>query len=288
MTISKIKIYIAILATIFCTNISRAFTIPDVHCPDDTIRARQIMDSIATLPENRGLRIAAAAKGLQGIQHGTPAYNTGKGTLTLSLHRLDPISFINNSIALGNASATQRRWFDYSFALENISRRKGIDNGFASVLIYGADWIVDNVYRGNIKELTDRYSGGNIYKTKSLDYITHHKDQFPALADSATYESVRMNEMGYRTHRIPHLKKEQIRNSDIRKELQNGDIIMLLSKEPDYDIYDMGIVCIEPDGPHLIHIDRQTGVVREDPYDINRTFKNESQYFYGWRWLRAE
>lgn len=268
---------------------AQAFTIPRIHCSEDTVRAVAIMQTLGDAPADAGRRLVLAAKELEGSDVGNPGWNDSAGTLTLDLHTFDGLAFVNNAIALAKGSMTpDKRWFDYSFALEGISRRKGNDTGPASQMIYGSDWIVDNVYRGNIVELTDRYNGGYLHKTKSLEAVSRNLDKYPALKDSAAREAVKMFEMGYRTHRIPHLKKEMAGKSDIISNMRDGDIIMMLCKDDDFDLYDIGIVAMRDDGPHLIHCDRNTGKVREDPFPLKQLFKKENQFFYGYRWLRLK
>ena len=147
--------------------------------------------------------------------------------------------------------------------------------------------MVDNIYRGNLKEMTEYVSGGG-FKTKTLDYMTRHKDEFPAMTDDAVSDKVRMNEMGYRSHRIPHLKKQSVANKPLHELMDDGDIIMMLSPEPDRDLYDIGFVELKEGEPYLIHISYDNGKVVADPYPLARLFKLESQHFYGYRWLRPQ
>lgn len=144
---------------------------------------------------------------------------------------------------------------------------------------------MDNVYRGHLKEMTEYVTGGG-FKTKTLDYITRHKDEYPALKDPKVYDKVRMMEMGYRSHRIPHLKKQSAANKPLHEIMKDGDIIMMLSQEIDFDIYDVGFIEMVDGEPHLIHISHENGNVTADPYPLSRLFKIDGQHFYGYRWLR--
>ena len=56
--------------------------------------------------------------------------------------------------------------------------------------------------------------------------------------------------------------------------------------ESDFDIYDIGVVSMEKGEPYLIHVSRATNKVELDPYPLQRLFKIEGQFFYGYRWLR--
>lgn len=262
-----------------------------VATPSDTVTAARMVSELRAMPGGTsiGPRVAAAAVMLTGVAAGQPLDNDSTGTAIIGFERTDGLGLVNMAMALAQAAGSPLgRWQDYGEALVNVSRRRGEDTGFASKMMYGADWVTDNVYRGNISDLTERYSGSNVFKTKSLDKISLNRADYPALADSATYEALRMVEMGYRTHKIPHLKKETLSKKDILEDLRDGDIIMMLSSDPRFDIYDIGIVHIQPDGPHFIHVSPSTGKVVEEAEVLPRWFKKENQYFYGYRWLRPE
>ena len=265
---------------------SSALAGPRIHCSEDTVKVSRILGSLQTADKDLGKRCVAAAEELVGTVWAPAHDNDTIGTMVVNLHGFDRMGFVNNVLALAKASLhhmpVERQ---YEIALEGYSRRKGEDNGFPSQLFYGADWIVDNIYRGNLKEVTE-YVGGGSFKPKTLDYMTRHADEFPAMKDPAVNDKIRMIEMGYRSHRIPHLKKQSVGNKEIRDMMEDGDIVIMLSNELDYDVYDIGFVKMVGGEPHFIHISRETGKVVEDPYPLSRLFKLENQHFYGYRWLR--
>lgn len=259
---------------------------PRIHCSEDTLKVSRILENLQSVEGNLGKRCVAAATELVGTLWSSAPDNDSIGTVVVNLHGFDRMGFVNNVLALAKSSLhhmpVERQ---YEIALEDYSRRKGEDNGFASRLYYGADWIVDNIYRGNLKEMTE-YVGGGGFKPKTLDYMTRHSDEFPAMSNPVVKDKVRMIEMGYRSHRIPHLKKQSAGNKEIKDLMADGDIIILLSNEPDYDVYDIGFVEMKNGEPYLIHISYENGKVVEDPYPLSRLFKLENQHFYGYRWLR--
>ncbi len=260
---------------------------PRFHCGEDSAKALEILAATAA-QESRQSRIATAARALAGIKTSDEALLDSTGRLEINLHRLSPLDFVSAVLAFSKACDNRNPGVqEFAEAFENIACRKGSDTGFASRLKYGADWAVDNIYRGNVGELTERMPD-NVFKTKSLDHFTTHRDKYPAMTDSTTYEEVRMVEMGYRSHKIPHLKKQTITKKEIAETLREGDVIMLLSPESDYDLQDIGIL-VERDGVlHFIHASRQTGVVTEEPDPLPRFFKTQGQHFYGYRIIRPQ
>ena len=255
------------------------------HCSEDSLRVMEIIDKAKGI-ENYGDRIVAAAKAMQGIPFGKAADNDSVGTLVIRLDSLNQREFIYMAIAAAKTaqlSVPTLREFENN--LEDVSRRKGKDEGFHSQFLYGADWIIDNVYRGNLKEMTEYLDGGS-YKTKTLDYVSRHPQEFPAMNNPEVADKVKVVEFGYRGHRIPHLKKQSIGNKNVKELMQNGDIIIMNPHDTDFDIYDIGIVSFENGNPYMIHISKETNKVALDPYPLPRLFKIEGQFFYGYRWLR--
>ena len=255
------------------------------HCPSDSAKVMEVIKA-ASEAHSYGDKIVAAAKAMSGIPLGKAADNDSIGTLVIRLDSLNQREFIYMAMAAAKTSqlsVPSLREFEKN--LENVARRKGVDEGFASQFLYGSDWIVDNVYRGNLKDMTEYLDGGS-YRTKTLDYVSRHPEQFPAMSDSLTAEKIRVMEFGFRSHRIPHLKKQSIGNKNVKELLHNGDIIILSPNDMDFDIYDIGIVSFENGEPTLIHISKDKGIVALDPYPLSRLFKIEGQFFYGYRWLR--
>lgn len=255
------------------------------HCAEDSVKVMELIEA-AKGSEDYGGRIVAAAKWFSGVPFGTAADNDEQGTIVIRLDTVNQREFIYLSMAAAKtAGLTVPTLRDFEKNFENISRKKGQDEGFASQFQYGSDWIVDNVYRGNLKDMTEYLEGGG-YRTKTLDYVSRHADQFPAMKDSVTAEKIKIMELGYRSHRIPHLKKQSIGNKIMKDLLKNGDIIIMSPVDVDFDIYDIGIVSFENGEPTLIHVSKEKNAVGVDPYPLPRLFKIEGQHFYGYRWLR--
>ncbi len=261
---------------------------PRVHCAEDTAMVAKVLRAVTDNGGTLGERIAFAARQLEGTPWSNAEDRDTTGTVIINMHGFDRLGFVNTAMALGAASLKPvPRVEEFELLFENMSRRKGEDNGFPSRLIYVSDWIVDNVYRGNLKEMTEYVTGGG-FKTKTLDYVSHHPEEYPALKNPEVLEKVKMNEMGYRSHRIPHLKKQSAANKPLHELMQTGDVIVMLSPQPDFDLYDIGVIEMRGGEPYLIHISHENGSVVADPYPLARLFKLDGQHFYGYRWLRPQ
>ena len=274
---------------LWCRGFAFDFSNPAVHCGEDTIKAEKIVEELQSSRETKGKRLVETACALKGGGIDTYYHTDSVGSLRLNLDDFTPLMFVNTVVAIENASEKPgvASWKNVVTELENIACRRGENNGFPSIMFHGADWVADNVFRGNIKELTENYPGALAVRTKSLDDMTRNRDKYAALSDPDNFEKVRMTEMGFRTHRIPTLKKESIEKKELLSDLKDGDIILFVPGGDGYDIYDMGFISIREDGPHLIHLSPRSKTVVEEEEPLQRYMKLMTKYFQGYRLLRV-
>ncbi len=256
------------------------------HCPQDTAEAMSIIREFYNPGGDPTKLTALIAEKFIGRPAVAVSKTDSVGEAEIRLDGFDEFSFINAVAALAKISTSPGiiRPKDVEKGIENITFRHGDADGFPTRMLYGGDWVVDNRARGNVKELTEDYS--DQFKTKSLSWITRHRDEYAALKDSATYERQRMVEMGYRTFKIPHMKRESSEWKQVISDLQEGDLIMLLTPNPDKDVLEMGYIISRPDGFHFIHLSEKDGKVVEENEVLGRYIKRRAKEVYGWRWLR--
>jgi len=256
------------------------------HCAADTATVARIIAQFHEPGANPAEKAGVIAETFVGTEYLPVTGKDTTGCPAVRVDAFDDISFINTVVALARlcTSPGHTRINEYADELENISCRRGEDRGFHTKLIYASDWIVDNKSRNNIKELTEVYS--DQFKTKSLDWVTHHRDQFDALKDSATYEDMRMVEMGFRTHKVPHMRRESTEWKKVETELNDGDILILLGNDPGMYAFERGILRKREDGFHFIHPSEKEGRVVEEKELIGRYIKRNAKRTYGYRWIR--
>ena len=276
---------LTVLAASFPTTVSATYT---VHCKEDVNEIVSLLETASASGDELGTRMVAVAKALQGKPFKDKFARDSTGMLIIDLQEMGKLEFINNVMAIARASfATNPGFETYAAEMENVTYRSGKENGFPSILFYGADWIGDNLYRGHLREMTEYMTGGG-FRTKTLDRLSNRSEDYAALKDSINLERIKNIEMGFRSHRIPHLKKQSAGNKPIHELMKDGDIIMMLDPASDYDIYDIGIVEMKEGVPYLIHMKPGANTIGEDEYPLSRLFKLEGQHFYGYRWLRPE
>lgn len=281
--------YILIAAS-FLAGYSASSAAMTYHCENDSVEVRMMLGE---LRDNKALttlgdRIEAAA--LMLVDKGADDYyaTDSIASLRVNVDSFTPMTFINTCIALAQTASTPAgNEMEFERRLGAISCRGGNDAGFPSIMWHSSDWIVDNIYRGNVRELTENYEGARS-KSKSLDYYTRHADEFAVMQNPEIAEKVQMTEMGFRTHRVPVLPKQAVERKDILSDMRNGDIMVMICNNDGEDIYNIGVISKDDSGlAHLIHYDPAKGkVVREDE-PMKRYFNLTTKYFNGFRLIRV-
>jgi hypothetical protein len=189
-------------------------------------------------------------------------------TLTVNLDSLDCTTFVDNVLALAY-TANERRasWQDFVYNLRRLRYRQGEVNGYASRLHYISDWIVDNVSRGNLKEVTAEHPEVR-YSVKSLDYMTSHRNLYPALANDANYAAMRNVESGFSNHRYPYMKGSWTTEKKLAAFIHSGDIICFTTATKGLDVTHLAIAAVENGVVRIIHCSSAAGKVVVDPLTL--------------------
>lgn len=177
--------------------------------------------------------------------------------LTVNLDGFDCTTFVETVTALTNTLQERRSsWIDFIYNLERIRYRSGQLTDYSSRLHYFSDWVLDNSHRGIIKEVTDRIANTS-HQVKTLDFMTTHRNKYPALADSATFARIKNVEVGYRNHKYPYIKPQNIAGANIKP----GDIIAITTKTRGLDVSHVGIAVKINGKIHLLHASSNEGKV---------------------------
>lgn len=207
--------------------------------------------------------------------------------ISVNIDQLDCTTFVETVLALAYTVNERRTsWQDFVFNLERIRYRNGQLNGYASRLHYICDWMADNTYRGNLEDATKNMPKV-FYVTRSIDFMSNHRDRYPALRDSAEFERIKNVEIGYRNHRFPYIKTNDLNNKFVKASLRDGDAIAFVSNLKDLDVTHMGFIVIIDGEPHALHASSSHGKVEitsQPLYD----FMKKNRHFIGIRVIRLK
>lgn len=225
------------------------------HCENDTVKIQNLLEEgLNTGYKDPGKLMIFYGEQLMNTPYVAKTLEGNDEYLTINIDELDCTTFMETCAALTLTTLSKRKsWRDYANNLENLRYKGGEMNGYASRLHYISDWIINNAARGNVKEITQDFPNPR-YVVKTLDFMSTHRDAYPALKDNEeNLEGIKNMEMGYRSHRYPMLDKNALRNKNIVAGLKDGDIIALLTKTEGLDATHVGIIKKIDGVPHLLH-----------------------------------
>ena len=174
----------------------------------------------------------------------------GEEHLVVNLHELDCVTFCENSLALARTIKQHSNTpAAFEAQLRLIRYRGGVITGYGSRLHYFAEWIADNEAKGVVRNIT-RHLGGR-RDTRSITFMSHHRDAYPRLADADALASIKAAEQRLNTARRYVLTKDMVR---LRQgSLRNGDIVGITTSIAGLDCSHTGIVLEAQGAVKLLH-----------------------------------
>lgn len=236
------------------------------HCDSDTI----VINQLLMKGHDSGINDANAliefyARQLLGTPYVAHTLEADEELLTINIHQLDCLTFIESLYALTRATLDRRySWRDYAANIENVRYRGGRMGDYSTRIHYISEWIIDNNMRGNLVEITPDLPHVD-YMVKNIDYMTHHTDSYRQLKnDSAMVEKIRRFEL--RNHRFPYLKRTWLDDKAVKAALRTGDFVTLVTKVEGLDVSHNGIIIIDDKGdPYLLDASMSGGKVMLEP-----------------------
>ena len=224
------------------------------HCANDTTKITQLLQrGIESGIKDANSLVAQYGEWLLGTPYVAHTLEGDTEMLTINIDELDCTTFVETLYALTRTTLTGRySWRDFAHNLEDIRYRGGNLNGYASRLHYISDWIIENTFRGNIKECTQDFNGVH-YMVKNIDFMSKNRDKYPALANDEVFMKIKGTEIGYRNHRFPYLKVDFNNQKRIKKMLKSGDIVAIVTNIKNLDVQHMGVIVLKKDIPYLLN-----------------------------------
>lgn len=250
------KNFIIPLLLLLCAPAIKAEDLPGIRFKNigaDTTRLQNILSKYHHSNKNTGDLMLAIAEEFTGTPYVGHTLEVTPEMVTVNTSELDCTTFVDNAIALTATIGEGRdSWRDAVFNLKRFRYRGGIPDGYASRLHYICDWAVDNIHRGNITDVTPTIPSVT-YQVRSIDYMSAHRDAYPALADSTTFAQIKAVEGGYRNHKFPYIKTASIDTKAVKSAFRNGDIVALVCKINNLDVTHLGIIKMIDGTPYLLH-----------------------------------
>ena len=251
----------------------------------DTTRINNILTEAASPERTVNQLMVHIGKQFEGTPYVASTLEGPEEILTVNLDGMDCTTFVETVAALAlTVSEHRSSWQDFLYNLEQLRYRQGRIDGYASRLHYFSDWVVDNTHRGNLREMTDR-TPTYFYIVKTLDYMSSHRDAYPALSDDNTYNNIKNAEVGYRSHRYPYVKSAELMSKKSNSWIKEGDVIAFTTKTPGLDVSHMGIVVMIDGEAHLMHASSKDGKVEIDTLPLAE-YMRKNRNLTGARFIR--
>lgn len=254
------KLFVALLTCISFVSSVKAINLDNIRFgneANDTTRINELLiEANRNNFRNSGECVAWFGNHFVGVPYaaGTLEADSGRRELlTVTLDKLDCTTFVETVLALTYTVGERRSsWRDFVYNLERLRYRNGNINGYPSRLHYVSDWIVDNTHRGILTEAT-RIFPRQAFEVKGLNFMSSNRNLYPALSDSSNFAKIKAIEAGYRNHRFPYIKAQDIAKPDVRSAFRNGDIVAFTTKTGGLDVSHLGIILVRDKVPYLLH-----------------------------------
>lgn len=234
---------------------ARAAAMTDMrfHCDSDTV----IINNLLMAGYKSGLAganelVEFYARQLLGTPYVAHTLEADKEVLTINVHELDCLTFIETLYALTRATLDKRySWRDYAANIENVRYRNGTMGDYSSRIHYMSEWIIDNHVRGNLVEVTPDLPHAD-YMVKDINYMSSNPDKYSRLKDdTAMVAKIKRYEL--LRHRFPYLKRSWLNDKNVKAELRSGDFVSLVTKMEGLDVSHNGIIVKDDKGePYLL------------------------------------
>lgn len=128
--------------------------------------------------------------------------------------------------------------------------RAGRLDGYTSRLHYTTEWILDNVAKGIVTDISQELGGRPVQM--KLDFMSTHPQYYPALRDNASaVQRIAEIEQRLQSKTMHVIPREKI--AAIESDLRDGDIVAIMTSKKGLDYAHTGIVVREGRRARLMH-----------------------------------
>lgn len=184
---------------------------------------------------------------------------SGEEHLIVNLREFDCVTFVESTLALAKVMRCGNPTFsEFKRELRLVRYRNGVIGRYPSRLHYFTDWVLDNQKKGNVQNITADI-GGVSFK-KSLNYMSMHRKEYPALANEAFFEAIRKREIEVSQHVLCYIPQRKI--DEVEEKIRSGDIIGITTSVDGLDISHVGFAYQRGGTLYFLHASARQGKVK--------------------------
>ena len=197
--------------------------------------------------------------------------------LVLNTRELDCTTFVDVVVALTLCSRRGETTFrDFVHQLHMQRYWNGVCDGYPSRIHYFSDWMRDNSRLGFVTEIQQTTKPFTAIQTVRINYMTKHPQSYVSLKRHPEYiPIIAAQEKDLTGHQYRYIPTSQLVDSpELRKTVNDGDIIAITSLTPGLDIAHLGIAVWHNDGLHMIDASSKHMKVVEESITMYQYLKN--------------
>jgi hypothetical protein len=174
--------------------------------------------------------------------------------LVVNLRQFDCTTFVETVLALTRCVKEGKRTFEaFCDNLRNLRYRNG-EVSYVDRLHYFTAWIEDNERMGLVKEIQGPNPPFSAVQTVKVNYMTTHRSLYPMMVRHPEWvKGIRKMEDSISGRRYKYIPKSMLTNyKALRQCIDDGDVIVILTKKKGLDTSHLAIAVWHDDGLHFI------------------------------------
>lgn len=197
--------------------------------------------------------------------------------LVLNTRELDCTTFVDVVVALTlcqRRGETTFRQFVHQLHMQRYWN--GVCDGYPSRIHYFSDWMRDNTQLGFVVEIQNTCPPFTAVQTVNVNYMTEHPQSYISLKRHPEYIPViAAQEKDLTGRKYRYIPTRHLADSrELRRTVNDGDIIAITSLTPGLDIAHLGIAVWHDDGLHMIDASSKHMKVLEETITMQQYLKN--------------
>ncbi len=180
----------------------------------------------------------------------------------INLEGLDCVTFYENALSM--ARLLKKGYSSYDKLIEEVTfirYRNGIIEDYTSRLHYTSEWILDNIKKGVISDITKKLGGNSI--RFNLSFMSQNPQFYKSLNDNPEFiKSIKKIEQEINNIEFYFIPTSKVKL--IQDKLANGDIIAIVTNKKGLDYSHTGLVYKKQNKSYLLHASSKLGRVLID------------------------
>lgn len=182
--------------------------------------------------------------------------------LVINFNKFDCVTFQETCTALALDKKSGSPSFEnFKTKLQNLRYRGGVIDGYLSRLHYSSDWILDNVKRHNVRDLTLELGGEEL--SKKVSFMSSHPQYYPHLLDSLSLKAIRDIENRINENPVYYIPKNKIK--EVSTKIPDGSLIFITTGKEGLDFAHVGISVREDGVLKMYHASSEAKKVVKTP-----------------------